>query len=85
MRSLMISTPKKYCSGDIIENNEMGGACTKYGGEKRCIQDFGGERDQLKEPGVDESIIFRRIFRKWNMGPLTGSMWLRIGTGGGLL
>ena len=26
-----------------IEKNEMGGACSVYGGEKRCIQGFGGE------------------------------------------
>jgi hypothetical protein len=27
----------------IIEKNEMGGACSAYGGEKRRIQGFGGE------------------------------------------
>ena len=26
-----------------IEKNEMGGACSTYGGEERCIQGFGGE------------------------------------------
>ena len=29
--------------GDKIEKNEMGGACSTYGGEERCIQGFGGE------------------------------------------
>jgi hypothetical protein len=29
--------------GDKIENNDMGGACSAYGGEERCIQGFGGE------------------------------------------
>jgi hypothetical protein len=29
-------------SGDKIKN-EMGGASSKYGGEERCIQGFGGE------------------------------------------
>jgi len=29
--------------GDQIEKNEMGMACSTYGGEKRCIQDFDGE------------------------------------------
>ena len=33
----------KYCSGDKIEKNEMGGACSAFGGEERCIQGFGGE------------------------------------------
>jgi len=30
-------------SGDQIEKNEMGGACSTYGGEERCIQVFSGE------------------------------------------
>ena len=33
----------QYCSGDKIEKNEMGGACSAYGEEERCIQGFGGE------------------------------------------
>ena len=33
----------KYYSVDQIEKNEMGGACSTYGGEVRCVQDFGGE------------------------------------------
>jgi len=28
---------------DKIEKNEMGGACSVYGGEERRIQSFGGE------------------------------------------
>ena len=37
-----------YCSPNIvrvikIEKNEMGGACSTYGGEERRIQGFGGE------------------------------------------
>ena len=32
------------CSGDKIEKNEMGRACSAYGGgEKRCIEGFGAE------------------------------------------
>ena len=30
-------------------------------------------------------IILKWIFRKWDVGVWTGSSWLRIGTGGGLL
>jgi len=26
-----------------IEKNEMGDACSAFGGEERCIQGFGGE------------------------------------------
>jgi hypothetical protein len=33
----------KYYSGNKIEKNEKGGACSKYGAKERCIQDFGGE------------------------------------------
>ena len=50
----------------------MGGACSMYGGEERCIQDFGGEnrreRDHLGDPGVDGRIILRWIFRKCGYG-----------------
>ena len=30
-------------SGDQIEKNEKGGACSTHGGEKMCIQGFGME------------------------------------------
>jgi hypothetical protein len=43
------------------------------------------ERDHLGDPGVDGSIILRRIFKKWNVGVWTGFSWLRIQTGGGHL
>ena len=43
MKSLMICTTHQYCSGDKIEKNEMGGSCSAYGGEERCLQGFGGE------------------------------------------
>jgi hypothetical protein len=44
-----------------------------------------GEGDYLKDPGVDGRIILKRIFENWNAGAWTESIWLRIGTGGGLL
>ena len=31
------------CSGDKIEKNETGEACSAYGGEERRVQGFGGE------------------------------------------
>jgi len=43
------------------------------------------ERNHLEDPGVDERIILRWIFRKWNVGAWTGFSWLRIGTVGGHL
>jgi hypothetical protein len=44
-----------------------------------------GKKDHLEDPGVDGRIIFKRIFRKWDVGKWTGSIWLRIGTDGGHL
>ena len=43
------------------------------------------ERDHLGDPGVDERIILRCIFRKWDVGVWTGLSWLRMGTAGGHL
>ena len=36
----------------------------------------------LGDPGVDEWIILRWIFRKCDVGTWTGSSWLRLGTVG---
>ena len=43
------------------------------------------ERDQLGDQDVDERIILRWIFRKWEGVVGTGWSWRRIGTGGGHL
>jgi hypothetical protein len=43
------------------------------------------KRDHWEDPGVDEKIILRWIFRKWDVGIRTGLSWLRIGTGSGHL
>jgi hypothetical protein len=36
-------------------------------------------------PGVDEMIILKWIFRKWDVGVRAGLTWFRRGTGGGHL
>jgi hypothetical protein len=79
----------QYFSDVKIEKNEMGGACSAYGGGERLIQRFGGqnlrERNHLGDSSVDGKIILRWIFRKWGVRVWTGWSWLRIGTGGGHL
>jgi len=41
------------------------------------------ERDHWGDPDVDERIILRWIFRKWEWVVGTGLSWLRIGRVGG--
>jgi hypothetical protein len=43
------------------------------------------EGDHLGDPGIDERIILKLIFRKWDGWAWTRFSWLRIGTVGGLL
>jgi hypothetical protein len=43
------------------------------------------ERDHWGDPDVDERIILRRLFRKWEGVVGTGWSGLKIGTGGGYL
>jgi hypothetical protein len=76
----MILLLAKHFSGDKSRRMRWtrNVACT---GEKRGVcRVLGGE-----DPGVDGRIILRWIFRKWGVGARTGSIWFRIGRGGGHL
>ena len=42
-------------------------------------------RDHLEDSGMDERIILKCILKKWGGKAWNGLIWLRIGTGGGLL
>ena len=43
------------------------------------------ERRPFGRPRHKWGIILRWIFRKWDVGSCIGSIWLRIGAGGGHL
>ena len=44
MEAFKGSTPiTQYCASDKINKNEMGWACSAYGGGERRVQGFGGE------------------------------------------
>ena len=43
------------------------------------------ERDNSEAQVVDGSIILRRILSKWEVEAWAGSIWIRIGIGGGHL
>jgi hypothetical protein len=43
MRNFVICSPHPMCASDQIKKNYLGGECSMYGGEERCIQGFGGE------------------------------------------
>jgi hypothetical protein len=62
-------------------------ACSTYGQRRDAYRICSGnlrERDHSEDLDVYRRIIIKWIFKKWD-GAQTGFIWLRIGTGGGLL
>ena len=82
-----------YCSPNVVlviklRRMRWAGNVARLGGGEVYSGFWWGdlrEGDHLGEPGVEGGIILRWIFRKWDVGLLTGLIWLRIGTGGGHL
>jgi hypothetical protein len=65
----------------------MGRTCGTYGGDVHTELKWVNlrERDHLKDSGVDGRIVLKSIFERLDEEAHTGSIWLRVGTGGGLL
>jgi hypothetical protein len=74
----------QYFSGDKIEKKKMSGACRTMAYTRFWWGNL-RERDRKKDPSVDGRIILRWIFMKWDEDVWTGLIWLRMGTGDGLL
>jgi len=62
---------------------KMRWACGTYVGEVHTGVWWGNlrERNHLEDPGVDERIVLRRIFKEWGAETWIGSSLIRIGTG----
>jgi hypothetical protein len=62
----------------------MGGACSTYGGRGEVHTGFWWgslkERVYLEDPEVDDRIILKCVFKKWDGEVWTGLICLRIGT-----
>jgi len=57
----------KYYSGNEIENNEMGGACSTYEARRGSYKVLVGKperKNQLEDQGVDGTVILRWNFTK---------------------
>jgi len=67
----------------------MGRACSAYEERRGICRVLVGKpegKSYLGDPGVDGWIIWRCMFRKYDVGAVwTGMIWLRIGSGGGAL
>jgi len=74
--------------GDKIKKNYIGGACSIYGERRGLYRVLVGKPEGKRPFGKPRhrwEDILRWVFRKWDVGAWTGSIWLSKGTGGGHL
>jgi hypothetical protein len=74
----------------VVKSRRMRGVghVARMGERKYAYGIFVGslkEGDHLEDPGVDGTILLNWIFKRCDEAAWTGFIWLRIGTGGGLL
>jgi hypothetical protein len=67
----------------VTANGKMrwAGLVARMGSGDACTGFWWGnlrKRDHWGDPGVDERLILRWIFRKWDVGVWTGLSWRRI-------
>ena len=77
-----------YFSGNKIEKNDMGRACSTYGerrGVYRLLVGKPGGKRPLARPRHRWVYNSKMVLWKWDVGVWTGSSWLRIGTRDGHL
>jgi len=47
----------KYYWGEEINNNLLGGACSMYGRQERCVQGFGGETSRKETTWKTQALM----------------------------
>jgi hypothetical protein len=71
----MIKSRRVRVAGDVARMRRRGGVC-------RVLMGKPEEKRPLRRPRRGGRIILRWMFRKWDLGVWTGSIWLMSGTGG---
>jgi len=61
----------------------MGGACSRYEGEEKCVQELSGETRGEETTWKEDNI--KMDLQEVGCGPWIGLIWLGIGIGGGHL
>jgi hypothetical protein len=84
MRSLITGIPHQILSCDQIEKNEMGRACSKQA-SKRELVGKPGRKKPLGRPRRRWEDNIKLDLQEVGWGTWTALMWLKTGTGGGLL